>query len=214
MVITPINPISNCGDASSQNKKNLQPNNRPPTAGASITEKLMHSVLRRSEHGPEYEQEAFNYLRSFYRKNGPAFDSYIQCQINFVLAVRVSQENIVLLNPLYDKMKESAFSFKKALTEELSSMQSAGLDNTNARVDVLIGLQHLYGNASCAAFLCSELFLTVSPEKRADVLNHLEAALQTIVEIQEKLSTLSKHPENANQFLFSEISAQQVDKKV
>jgi hypothetical protein len=174
----------------------------------------MSGTSRRAERSPAYEKEAYDYLRAFYFRHGRALHFYITCQTSFAETARDFPENVKRLKQLREHMFSSVGTVKQILRKEFQSLQASGLNEQDAAVDALLGLQHLFGNIANAPGIYSDMFMCARTEQQPVMAGKLEEALKPLLEFYENLSTVNAHPQNVGGFLLSEIRQQYVDEKV
>ena len=207
MAIKPIKGISATGDSASK-QKDTKTNPKVPAAKIldqpGLTEQFLNSTSSyKTERSAEYRHDAFVFLRSFRRKHGAAVDYYVMVQRDFLNLAKTSPSSaeelkaqIIILSGLSDVFKEDFYQQRIAFKNE-------GVDGNWAKVDAFIGFEHFFARDRGAALLASQAFLAAAPENKAIFLATLELALPLLEELNDKLMSISKHPENTEYFLFS-----------
>ncbi len=208
MTITSIPPVIPANGCHIQSKKDGQPKYDPLSRAPSLTERAMSGTSGRVERSPAYEKGAYDYLRAFYFKHGPALHFYVTCQASFAETARAFPQDGKRLNQLYAHMSSSVAAIRQILRKELQSLQASGLNEQDSEVDALLGLQHLFGNIANAPGIYSDMFMRARTEQQPVMAGKLEEALKPLLEFYEKLSTVNVHPQNAAGFLLSEIRRQ------
>lgn len=104
-----------------------------------------------------------------------------------------------------EELRQNSCAIRSALSERLASLRAEGCSDCDQRVDALLGMQHILGNALAGSLLTVELVLLVPQDEMGQKLDLLNKGFGELVKISDRLDGLEQEPDKVRFFLLSEI---------